>query len=206
MKTAEAEEPGRQRETLRHGRSDRRKAKGQEKGVPEEERDRRRLGFSSPFVCTSWRGARPTGNQASGNERQKQFVVAGDCIAMRIIAAAGIFASRRTLHYILQRAVVLNKVEVGRSDRAQSDAKIANDRNGLQKHFRKKHGGAPIEIYAAGMHFFHERAEQAKVVVSGGAESGAVGSRVHVRNVRADGEMDGDGNAEFVSVEEDAGG
>ena len=55
------------------------------------------------------------------------------------------------------------------------------------------------------MHLLHERAEEAEIEMRGGAESGAVGSSVHMRNVRADGEMHGDGNAEFVGSGEDAG-
>ena len=39
----------------------------------------------------------------------------------------------------------------------------------------------------------------------GGAESGAVRGAVHVRNIRADGEMHGDGDAEFVGGSQDAG-
>src|SRR5947208_3138740 len=56
------------------------------------------------------------------------------------------------------------------------------------------------------MHFFHERAEEAEIVVRGGAEGGAVGGGMHVGNVRADGEMDGDGNFVLIGGEEDAGG
>src|SRR5712692_7393701 len=39
----------------------------------------------------------------------------------------------------------------------------------------------------------------------GGAESGAIGGAVHVRNVRADGEMNRNGNAVLVGGNEDAG-
>src|SRR6266849_3796667 len=55
------------------------------------------------------------------------------------------------------------------------------------------------------MHLLDESAEEAEVVVRGGAERGAVGGAVHVGDIRADGEMDGDGNALFVGSDEDAG-
>src|ERR1700730_2237549 len=55
------------------------------------------------------------------------------------------------------------------------------------------------------MHLPDEGAEEAKIVVRSGAQRGAVGGAMHVGNVRADGEMDGDGNAAFVGVNEDAG-
>src|SRR5882762_4579959 len=56
------------------------------------------------------------------------------------------------------------------------------------------------------MHFFHERAEEAEIVVRGGAEGGAVRGGMHVRNVRADSEMDGDRNFVLIGGEENAGG
>src|ERR1700719_2989935 len=55
------------------------------------------------------------------------------------------------------------------------------------------------------MHLLHEGAKEAEVEVRGGAESGAVGGAMHVGNVCADGEMDGDGDAELVGGGEDAG-
>src|SRR6516162_5232840 len=59
---------------------------------------------------------RPSCRQSRRHERQQQLVVPGDGKATRLrslVAAAG---SGGTLHYILQRAVVLNKVEVGCRD------------------------------------------------------------------------------------------
>src|SRR6266446_329594 len=55
------------------------------------------------------------------------------------------------------------------------------------------------------MHLLDESAEEAEIVMCGGAESSAVGGAVHVRDVRADGEMDGDGNAVLVRGNENAG-
>src|SRR5258707_1874053 len=54
------------------------------------------------------------------------------------------------------------------------------------------------------MHVLHQRAEQMEIVVRGIAESRTISGRVHVRNVRADGEMDGHRNAVFVRGNEDA--
>ena len=56
------------------------------------------------------------------------------------------------------------------------------------------------------MHLFHERAEEAEVEEGGGAEARAVCCRMHVRNVRTDGEMNGDGDALFVGSDENTGG
>src|SRR5258706_12539521 len=55
------------------------------------------------------------------------------------------------------------------------------------------------------MHLLHQRAEEAEIEVRGGAESSAVRGGVHVGNVRADGEMHGDGDAKFVGGGQDAG-
>src|SRR5207245_8029698 len=147
---------------------------------------------------------RPTRGQRGGDERQKQLVVAGDGVAVRFgtAAAAG---SGGTLHYILQRTVVLNKVEVRSGNRAQRDAQVANDGNGFEKNFRQEDGGTPIEIDAAGMHLLDEGAEKAEIAIRGGAESGTVRGAVHVGNVRADVAMNREGNAVVVSGHEDAG-
>src|SRR6266852_9622403 len=54
------------------------------------------------------------------------------------------------------------------------------------------------------MHLLHKRTEEAEIVMRGGAESGAVGGTVHVRDIRADAEMNRYGNAVFVGSNEDA--
>jgi hypothetical protein len=48
------------------------------------------------------------------------------------------------------------------------------------------------------MHLFHESAEEAEIEEGGGAEARAIGGGMHVGNVGADGEMNGDGDALFV--------
>src|SRR5712692_1071944 len=161
----------------------------------------RRTGSS----CSSAPFLGPAGGQRGGHERQEQLVVAGDGVAVRFRSAAAVGGRGRTLHYILQRTVVLDKVEVGSGNGAERDPEIADDGNGFEKNFGQQDGGAPVEIDAVGMHLLHKRAEEAEIAMRGGAESGAVGDAVHVRNVRADGEMDGDGDAMLVSGDEDAG-
>src|SRR6267378_1487859 len=148
----------------------------------------------------------PAGGQRGGNERQEQLVVAGDGVAVRFgsAAAAAAAGSGGTLYYILQRTVVLDKVEVRGGDGAERDAEIANDGNGFQKNFGQKDGGAPIEIDAAGMHPLDQRAEEAEIVMRGVSQRRAVDGRMHVRNVRTDGEMDRHGNAVLVRSHEDA--
>src|SRR5579884_354999 len=146
----------------------------------------------SSIFCTTPRGFWPTGKQGRGKKRQQQFVVAGEGIPMRIRSTAAAQRRSGTLDDVLRGAVMLDEIEVRRGDGTQRDAQIAHD-------------GAPVEIDAARVHFLHERAEEAKVDKRGGAESRAVSVRVHVGDVRADSEMDGDGNAEAIGVPENAG-
>ena len=55
------------------------------------------------------------------------------------------------------------------------------------------------------MHLLNERAEQTEVAIRGIAKCSAVRGGMHVRDVRADGEMNGHGNPVFVRGYEDAG-
>ncbi len=132
-------------------------------------------------------------------------MVAGDGIAVRFRSAPATGGCGGTLHYILQRTVVLDKVEVRGGDGTEWDAEIADDGNGFEKNFRQQDGGAPIEIDAAGVHLLNESAKETEVVMRGVAKRSAVGGGVHVRDVRTDGEMDRHGNAVFVRSNEDAG-
>src|SRR4029077_4623449 len=100
--------------------------------------------------------------------------------------------------------IVLNKVEVGGGDGAKRNAKVAHNRHGFQKYLWEQNGGAPIQVDAAGMHLWHQGAEEAEVEMRGGAKSGAVGGTVHVRNIGAYGEMHGDGDVESVGGDQDA--
>ena len=109
------------------------------------------------------------------------------------------------LHYILQRTVVLDKVEVRSSNRVERNAEIANHGDRFQKNLGQENGRAPIEINTAGMHLLHKRAEQAKIVVRGIAQRCAVGGGMHVRDVGADGQVNRHGDAALVRGDEDAG-
>src|SRR5712691_9647056 len=156
----------------------------------------------SSFSSAAFLG--PTGGQRGGDERQEQLVMPGDCVAARFRSAAAAGRGGGTLHYILHRTVVLDKVEIRCSNGAQRDSEISHDGNGFEKYLRQKNGGAPIEVHAAGMHLLHQRAEQAEIVMRGIAKRRAVRGWMHVRNIRADSEMDRYGNAMFVGCNEDA--
>ncbi len=71
-------------------------------------------------------------------------MVAGDGIAARLLSFAAVRGSRGAPHYILQRTVVLNKVEVGGGDGAKRNAKVAHDRHSFQENLREQDCGAPI--------------------------------------------------------------
>src|SRR5712692_12027473 len=66
----------------------------------------------SSFSSAAFLG--PAGGQGGGHERQEQLVVAGDGVAMRFRSAAATGGRGGTLHYIVQRPVVLDK-EIGRA-------------------------------------------------------------------------------------------
>src|SRR6266404_168293 len=170
----------------------------------------RRKGSSLSFARRSGaalcRFAGPAVRERGGDERQKQFMVSRNGKAAGNICVLAGCGGRWALHYILQRTVVLNEIEVCRGDWPQWHAEISNDGDGFQENFRQEHGGTPIEIYAARVHSFHERAEEAKVEMRGCAERGSVRGGMHVRNISADGEMNGDRYFVLVSGEEDAGG
>src|ERR1700674_1034632 len=163
--------------------------------------DSRRRGSS--FSGAAFLG--PAGGQRGGDERHEQLVVSGDGVAVRSQSTPAGAWGGGTLHYILQRTVVLNKVEVRSGNRAERDAEIADDGNGFEENFGQEDGGAPIKIDAAGMHLLDKSAEEAEIVMRGSAKCSAAGSGMHVGNVRADGEMDRHGDAVFVSSHENAG-
>src|SRR5258708_40276743 len=114
----------------------------------------------SSFSSAAFLG--PTSGQRGGDERQEQLGGASDGVAVRFRSAVAAGGGGGTLHYILQRRVGLNKVEVCRGNRAQRNAKIAHDGNGFQKNFRQEAGGAPIEKGAPGMQRLYQRDEQRK--------------------------------------------
>ncbi len=71
-------------------------------------------------------------------------MVAGNGIAVRLLSFAAIGGSSWTLNYILQWAVVLNKVEVGGGYGAKRDAEIAHYGDSFQKNLWEQNGGAPV--------------------------------------------------------------
>ena len=70
--------------------------------------------------------------------------MAGNGIAVRLLSFAATRGSSWTLNYILQWAVVLNKVEVGGGDGTKRDAEIAHYGDSFQKNLGEQDGGAPI--------------------------------------------------------------
>src|ERR1700722_15775613 len=100
--------------------------------------------------------------------------MAGDGVTARLLSLAATVRSCGAPHYILQRTVMLNKVEVGGGDRAKRKAEVAHDGDCFQKNLGQQNGGAPIQIDAAGMHLLYEGAKEAEIEVRGGTESGAV--------------------------------
>jgi len=100
---------------------------------------------------------------------------------------------------ILRGAVVLDEIEVGGGEILQGMAEAADDGKCLEKNFGKNDGGTEIEVNAAAVEPAHGRAEEAEVVVAGGAEGGAVGGGMHLKDVGADAEMDSEGDAAAIS-------
>ena len=71
-------------------------------------------------------------------------MVARDGVAVRLLSFAAMRGSSGTPDYILQRTVVLNKVEVGGGDGAKRDAEIAHYGDSFQKNLGEQNGGAPV--------------------------------------------------------------
>src|SRR6266851_613310 len=85
--------------------------------------------------CSSAAFLGPAGGQRGGDQRQEQLVVAGDGVTVRFRTALVAARSGRALHYILQRTIVLDKVEVRSGNGPERDAEIADDGNGFEKNF-----------------------------------------------------------------------
>src|ERR1700751_3081275 len=97
-------------------------------------------------------------------------MVSGNGVTVRFGTSTSGLGCRRTLHYILQWAIVLDKVKVCGGDRSQRNAQIPYDRDRLQEYFRQEHGRAPIQVYATRVHFFHQPAEQPEIPMRGCAK------------------------------------
>ncbi|MCU1241025.1 MAG: hypothetical protein JWO71_1751 [Candidatus Acidoferrum typicum] len=64
-------------------------------------------------------------------------MMASDGVAARLLSLAATIGSCGAPYYILQRTVVLNKVEVGGGDWAKRKAEVAHDGDGFQKNLRQ---------------------------------------------------------------------
>src|SRR5260370_33525228 len=116
--------------------------------------------------------------------------MAGDGVAVRLLSLAATPGSCGTPDYILHRAVVLNKVEVGGGDRAKRKAEISHNGDSFQENLGEQYSRPPIEIEAPGVHLLHEGAKLTQIVVGRGAKGAAVGRPVKVGESGADGECD----------------
>ena len=110
-----------------------------------------------------------------------------------------------TPHNILDRPVMLDEVKIRGGDGVEGHSEITNDGNRLQENFRQEHGGTPIEKHTASVHLLHQGAKQAEIGEGRGAERGSFSRGMHVRNVRADGQMNGDGNSAPIGLDQHAG-
>src|SRR2546423_15398918 len=119
-------------------------------------------------------------------------MVAGNGEAARISPRTATQRRGGALHYIVQRTVVLDKVEVRGSNGMQGHAEIAHYGNGFQENLGKQNRRAPVEIHTARMHLLHQGTEKTEVQMRRSAQGGAVRGRVHVGNVGADSEVNGD--------------
>jgi hypothetical protein len=142
-------------------------------------------------------------DESSGEERHENFVMAGERVAAGVFGLAADFFGGvifcggirgGAADDVLQWAIVLEEIEIGGGDGTERSAEIARDGDGFEKNFRENDGRAPVEINAAGLHFADEGAEELEVVMRGGAEIFSGSAAMNVGDVRADGEMDGDGN------------
>ena len=73
---------------------------------------------------------------------------------------------------------------------------IASEGHRLEKHFGQDDRGPDVQVYAA-FHPGDHRSQAPKIQQRGGADRRPIGRRMHVNDVRADGDMNRDGNAEF---------
>src|SRR5713101_6706809 len=79
----------------------------------------------------SWASRRPARRRPAA----RAAVVAGDGVTVRFRTALVAARSGRALHYILQRTIMLDKVEVRSGNGPERDAEIADDGNGFEKNF-----------------------------------------------------------------------
>ena len=117
----------------------------------------------------------------------------GNGVTARSVFSLGALRSRGTLHYILQWAIMLDKVEVRGSNRQQRHTEISNHGNRFQENLRKNHRGSPVEINTLRVHLPDQSTEKAEVAMGCGTDGSGIGSAVHVRRVCADSDVNGHG-------------
>ena len=81
--------------------------------------------------------AADTFDDCGGQERHKNFVMAGDGVASGFVAAR---CGGGTADHILQRAIVLEEIEIGGGDRVERSAEIAGDADSFQKNLGEDDG------------------------------------------------------------------
>ena len=125
--------------------------------------------------------------------------MSGDCVAMRLSAGCGFGRGRgRSLHDVLQRPIMLDEVKICRGNRSQGHAVVPAHRDRLQENLGKNDRASPVEVDAVGLHPLYKRAKQPEIRVGGSAKRSRINGRVHMWNIRADREMNRDGDFKFI--------
>ena len=143
-------------------------------------------------------------DESGGEERKQQLMMTGHGKPSGDFTFLGVRCGGGAFENIHRGAVMLNKIEICRCDGMQKRPEIPHDGNSFEENFRKQDRGTPIEIDTARMHLLDESTEQPEIVEGSSTESGAVGRRMHVRNVRANREMHSDRDTALVSRDENA--
>ncbi len=114
-------------------------------------------------------------------------------------AAAG--EAGRPLDDVALGPVLAHEIEVHRRQPRDAVAQIAGDGERLQEDLGQDHGRADVEDDAV-LQPGHEPAERLEVAVARLAEGGTVGARMHVVDVGADRDVDGDRESEAMGGRE----
>ena len=112
----------------------------------------------------------------------------------------------RAFDHIELGPIVLEEIEIDGGEIRERIAEIPNHGDGFQEDFGKHDGRADIEIDAAVMKVFDERAQQAEIVVRGAPQGLAARARVRMRSIGSDGDVDRDGCRVAIGLAQQAGG